>query len=232
MPVVTSDVTVPSGSVIGWLDQAISRRLPSLVCQCPTCGLGEPDFHTKARNSPNASRSSVRDHEVARVAAHHLLAGEAGGALARLVEEQDAAVAIEHADERLRGLGEDPGEGLADLEGSGLRRLHRARLRVSTPVRHHAPSDALPPPPGHHARRPPRRRRAGRPLAHHRARRRPRAARVGRRRRLRGPRLDVRDQPRPARAGLRARRGRGGPGDRHRRGCGSSTTAGRSRRPG
>ena len=58
------------------------------------------------------------------------------------------------------------------------------------------------------------------------------AARVGGGRRLRGPRLDVRAAPRPARAGVRGRRRRGRARDRHRPRCASSTTAGRSRPPG
>jgi hypothetical protein len=64
-----------------------------------------------------------RDHEVACVATEQVLAVEARRALARLVEQQDPAVAIEHADERLGGLGEEPGEGLADRELHGLARL-------------------------------------------------------------------------------------------------------------
>ena len=63
-----------------------------------------------------------RDDEVARVATDQLVAAKARGPLARLVEEQDPPLPIEHADERLRGLGEGPGEGLADRE---LRRLAR-----------------------------------------------------------------------------------------------------------
>jgi hypothetical protein len=41
----------------------------------------------------------VRDHDLARVAADHLVAGVAGRALAGLVEQQDAPVAVEHADQ-------------------------------------------------------------------------------------------------------------------------------------
>ena len=58
MPVVISETGAPPGPAIGLFDHAISRRPPSLVCQWPTCGLGVPVFHTYARNSPKASRSS------------------------------------------------------------------------------------------------------------------------------------------------------------------------------
>ena len=46
MPVVTSDSGPSAVSAIGLFDQAISRRPPSLVCQCPTCGLETPVFQT------------------------------------------------------------------------------------------------------------------------------------------------------------------------------------------
>ena len=53
MPVVTRPV-----SPINRFDHAISRRPPSFVRQCPTCGLDVPVRQTNARNSLNASRSS------------------------------------------------------------------------------------------------------------------------------------------------------------------------------
>jgi hypothetical protein len=46
MPVVISAASAPSAPAMGWLDQAIRRRRPSLVSQWPTCGLGVPVFHT------------------------------------------------------------------------------------------------------------------------------------------------------------------------------------------
>jgi hypothetical protein len=70
----------------------------------------------------------ARDHPRARVAAEDLLAGEAGGALARLVEQQDPALAVEHAHERLGRLGEDPGERVAEDELGGLGTLHARSL--------------------------------------------------------------------------------------------------------
>ena len=54
----TSVAGAPSGPVIGLFDHATSSRPPAFVRQCPTCGLGAPVFHTYARNSLNASRSS------------------------------------------------------------------------------------------------------------------------------------------------------------------------------
>ena len=79
----------------------------------------------------------------------------------------------------------------------------------------HGPCE-VPSPARQRSRRQSRRRRPGRPLAHHRAHRRPGAARVVGRRRVRGPCVDVRAAPRPARARLRGRRRRGRARDRHR----------------
>src|SRR5437773_1707691 len=52
-----------------------------------------------------------RDDELARIAADDLVRGEAGRSLARLVEGQDPALAVENADERLRRLRESGREG-------------------------------------------------------------------------------------------------------------------------
>src|SRR5262249_57546010 len=64
-----------------------------------------------------------RDDEVARVAAEHLLAAPARGPLAGVVEQQDPALAVVDADQRLGRLGEDPGERLVEDE-----RVHGATV--------------------------------------------------------------------------------------------------------
>jgi hypothetical protein len=109
--------------------------------QAPTAVPGQPVADLRARHAgaPDVGEELAeglallgRYHAAARVATEDLLAAEARGALARLVEEQDPAVAVEDADQRLRRLGEDPGEGLPNGELPDLRRLvHRRRLRVS-----------------------------------------------------------------------------------------------------
>src|ERR1044071_4794052 len=57
-----------------------------------------------------------RDHEVARLLAEDLFPGIAGRAHARVVEEDDPRLAVVDADERLRRLRQDRGEGLAENE--------------------------------------------------------------------------------------------------------------------
>ena len=133
MPVVTSDAGLPSGAghrLVGPGDQPqpalLGLPVADLRARRAACA------RRRSRNSPNASRSSRRDHDVARVAAEHLVAAVARGPLARLVEEQDPAVAVEHADQRLGRLGEDPGEGLADFELPGLGGSSIAAARVPT----------------------------------------------------------------------------------------------------
>jgi hypothetical protein len=111
----------------------------------PLAGLRLPVADLRARHGrpphvgeelPEGLALLGRDHEVARVAADDLLAAEPGRALARVVEEQDPAAPVEHADERLGGLGEDPREGLSDDELSGLRHLvHVASARSVAPRR-------------------------------------------------------------------------------------------------
>ena len=83
-------------------------------------------------------------------------------------------------------------DGLAD-RAARHRRTVVAMMRDRTArARPHEEPLGSPPAPAHVAGRPSRRRRPGRPLAHHRAHGRAGAARVGRRRRVRGPRVDVR----------------------------------------
>jgi hypothetical protein len=88
------------------------------------------DLRARGRRRPHVLQELAvglallgRDDDVARVAPDDLLAREARRALAGLVEEQDPAVAVVHADERLRGLGQDPRERVADDEFGVLRRL-------------------------------------------------------------------------------------------------------------
>ena len=57
-----------------------------------------------------------RDQDVRELASDHLVAREAGGPLARVVEEQHPPVLVQHADERLRRLREHAGELVAELE--------------------------------------------------------------------------------------------------------------------
>src|SRR5688572_31868010 len=57
-----------------------------------------------------------RDDGLEQRPAEHLAAREARCALAGVVEEHDASVLVEHADERLRGLHESLGERIAELE--------------------------------------------------------------------------------------------------------------------
>src|SRR5262249_3830333 len=79
----------------------------------------------------------ARNDEVARVAADDLVAAEPGRALAGVVEEDDSPGPVEHADERLRRLGEDLGELVAEPE-----LLSRARhgTRLPREVRLAVPS--------------------------------------------------------------------------------------------
>src|SRR6185312_14733056 len=105
--------------------------------EAPAAVLAEPvaDLRGRRAGRPHVLQELAeglallgRDDEVAGVATDQLVAAEARGPLARLVEEQDPALPVEDADERLRGLGEGPGEGLADRE---LRRLARLIHRGS-----------------------------------------------------------------------------------------------------
>jgi hypothetical protein len=70
-----------------------------------------------------------RNDEVARVSAQNLLAREARRPLTGVVEEQDASIAVEDADERLRRLGENLGELVAEHEPLCLRLSHGRRVR-------------------------------------------------------------------------------------------------------
>jgi hypothetical protein len=107
--------------------------------------LGEPMADLRARHArvPDVREELAeglallgRDHAGARVAADHLGAREARRALARLVEEQDPPFPVQHADERLRRLGEDPGVGLVERELPRMRRLvHSSPTASVTPVR-------------------------------------------------------------------------------------------------
>ena len=87
----------PGGDQPGAVQQAGSTTRPA-GGRRPWSSSGRPagsacrSARRRSRNSPNASRLLGRDHELARVAAEHLLAREPGRPLARLVEEQDAAV--------------------------------------------------------------------------------------------------------------------------------------------
>jgi hypothetical protein len=96
---------VPSSPWTGFCDQAIRRRCHEPVERLALFG---------------------RDHELARVATEHLLAGETGHALAGVVEEQDAPPAVEHADEGLRRRGQRGGEvgGLEAARGGRSGRGH------------------------------------------------------------------------------------------------------------
>ena len=87
--------------------------------------LGRPVANLRAREprSPDVREHVVeglrllgRDHAFARVAADHLLAPVASRALARVVEQQYPSIAVEHADESLRRLGQDPREVVAEAE--------------------------------------------------------------------------------------------------------------------
>jgi hypothetical protein len=129
MPVVTSDVGVPS---------ALSSGLFDPRDQAPAAGLRPPVADLRARRAglPDVGQELgervpllVRDHEVARVTAEHLLARVPGGALARVVEEHDPAAAVVDADERLGRLGQDRGERLAETE---LRVFHVSARRQGT----------------------------------------------------------------------------------------------------
>jgi hypothetical protein len=87
-----------------------------------------------------------RDDELTCVRADHLLAGEAGRALAGVVEHEDATVGVEHADERLRRLGERGGEGV-ELTQAGKRTVGGSGHPSSVATSFSAattPQDALP----------------------------------------------------------------------------------------
>ena len=90
---------------------------------------GPPDV---GQEVPERLALLVGDDELARVATEHLFAPEPGRALTRIVEQQDPGLTVVHTDERLRGLGQDRGEGFAENE-----------LLV---VVHARPEETLPPP--------------------------------------------------------------------------------------
>ena len=130
--------------VVGPRDQPQPALLGPPVADLRARRAGPPD---EGQELAERLALLVRDHEVASVAADDLLAPVARRPLAGLVEEQDPPVAVEHADERLGGLGEDPGEGLSDLERpcrlfhapregrAGERQLRLGRERGSHPER-------------------------------------------------------------------------------------------------
>ena len=97
-----------------------------------------PDLRARRAGPPDvgeelAERLALlgRDHEVARVAAEHLVAREPGRALARVVEQHDPALRVEDADERLGGLGEDRAKESPSTNSSG--RVSCATSKEVTP---------------------------------------------------------------------------------------------------
>ena len=104
--------------------------------QAPPAFLGLPvaDLRARLAGLPHVRQELAErlalldgDHELARVAPEQLLAAKPGRPLAGVVEQHDPAVAVEYADERLRRLGEDRGERLAEFELSRLRRVVHVR---------------------------------------------------------------------------------------------------------
>src|SRR5258705_241754 len=87
---------------------------------------------TRAVSSETAVKTRARVASYAtRVAPDHILARVAGRALTRVVEEENPALRVEHADERLRGLRENSGEVVAEDELGAHVRRQRASLRTA-----------------------------------------------------------------------------------------------------
>src|SRR4029079_5665263 len=83
----------------------------------PVIALPVPDLRARRPGAPHERQELAErlallggDDEVARVTADDLVAAVAGRPFAGLVEQQDPAVPIEHADQRACCLREDPGE--------------------------------------------------------------------------------------------------------------------------
>ena len=82
---------VPSTAGMSLFDHAIRRRPPSFVSQCPDLRAREPGPPDVREHVAERLGLLGWNDELARVASEHLLAAEAGRALAGVVEEEDAA---------------------------------------------------------------------------------------------------------------------------------------------
>ena len=126
IPLVTRYAGAAAVAGTGLFDHAISRWPPSFVCQWPTCGLPCPVLQMR-RASLGTPPLLRRDQRLPELAPQDLVAREARRALAGVVEENDAAALVEHADERLRGLRKHAGELVAEARS---RRSAAARSSV------------------------------------------------------------------------------------------------------